>query len=499
METARQQTEAGVSFAVWRVIHILTYQDFQVALAQNELLPFLSQAIAEHRRSDAYKTAVVADAYERQQNTGISEVVRKIYTAAGVPMEDFTAANNKLASNFFHRLNTQRVTYSLGNGVTFTNTREETTASGALRTVDATKALFSVDFDTVLSRIGMAACEHGAAYGFLNREGNRYRVHFFPLTQFVPLIDENDGALKAGIRFWSLDWGKRPVLAVLYELDGYTKYTSREGTTGTDFVELEPKRPYTLIINSTEAGGREIVGGENYAALPIVPLYGNEQHQSTLIGLKGQIDSYDMIQSGFANDLEDCAQVYWLIGDADGMTTEELDAFRDRLRTHHIAVADMNNSSVTPYTQDIPYQAREAFLAQIERAMYRDFGAFNPSDISAGQKTATEIQSAYQPMDEEADAFEYQVIEFVQQLLRLIGVEDTPQFKRNRISNQMEQVEMVISEANYLDDETVLDLLPNITPEMKSAILARRDAQNAERLEIEPETPREGPEQQEDT
>ena len=35
---------------------------------------------------------------------------------------------------------------------------------------------------------------------------------------------------------------------------------------------------------------------------------------------------------------------------------------------------------------------------------------------------------------------------------------------------------MVIAEANYLDDETVLDLLPNITPEMKDAILSRKDA-----------------------
>jgi polyribonucleotide nucleotidyltransferase len=94
-------------------------------------------------------------------------------------------------------------------------------------------------------------------------------------------------------------------------------------------------------------------------------------------------------------------------------------------------------------------------------------------------------------MDEEADAFEYQIIEFVQQILALQGIDDTPQFKRNRIANQAEQIEMVIAEANYLDDETVLDLLPNITPEMKDTILARKDAEYAARLEDEAESAQE--------
>ena len=35
---------------------------------------------------------------------------------------------------------------------------------------------------------------------------------------------------------------------------------------------------------------------------------------------------------------------------------------------------------------------------------------------------------------------------------------------------------MVMEEAQYLDDETVLELLPNITPEMVKKILEKRDA-----------------------
>ena len=42
-----------------------------------------------------------------------------------------------------------------------------------------------------------------------------------------------------------------------------------------------------------------------------------------------------------------------------------------------------------------------------------------------------------------------------------------------------EQVEAVLMEAKYLDDETVLELLPNITVDMRRGILERRRAREA--------------------
>ena len=85
-------------------------------------------------------------------------------------------------------------------------------------------------------------------------------------------------------------------------------------------------------------------------------------------------------------------------------------------------------------------------------------------------------------MDENADDFEYQIIECVQQILALVGIEDTPIFKRNRISNQKEQTEMVISSSDYLDEETVLQKLPFITPDEVQKILLRRDSEDKDRM-----------------
>ena len=445
-----------------------TFQDFQTAVEKGRLITFIRDAITDHRNSDQFKIAEDADEYDAQRNTTINDMVRRIYSLTGKPMEDFTASNNRIASNFFRRLVTQRCTYSLGNGLTYD--------------VEGTAEKLGDKFDTDLYQIAYNALKHGVSFGFWNVD----RLHGFPLTEFVPLFDESDGSLRAGIRFWSLDWKQKPVYAVLYEEDGYTKYRSK-GKSGLNLEETEPKRAYRQTVAHTEAGGDEIIGEDNYSALPIVPMWGNKQKQSVLVGMRAAIDSYDLIQSGFANDMTDCAQVYWLIGNALGMEDADVQKFMDRLRLTHVAVADTDNSTVTPYTQEPPYNAREAYLNRIANSIYRDFGAFNPEDVAAGAITATQINAAYQPMDEEADAFEYQVIEFVQQILALQGIEAMPQFKRNRISNQTEQVTNVIQEAQFLDDQTILELLPNITPDMIPEILARKDAQDSVRFEDETE------------
>lgn len=460
------------------MITILTYQDFIEATNRIE---FITRAINEHRASDEYKIAAAAELYDRQQNVTINATVKKIYTQAGIEVADPTASNNRIASNFFHRLLTQRVTYSLGNGVTFSDNKREDMQDGKSVTIDSTKEVLGNDFDTDLYHIAYDGEKAGKSFAFLNYDStDGYKLHEFKLTEFKPLPDEYDGTIRAGIRFWSLDWNKKPVTVVLYEEDGYTTYRTREGSKGLDLVEYEPKRAYKIIVQHTEAAGDVIIGEENYSALPIVPFYGKNKI-SALVGMQAAIDSYDLIQSGFANDLTDCAQIYWLIGNALGMDDSDLAKFRDRLIYQHIGVFDSDNSSVTPYTQEIPYNARDAYLARIEKAIYRDFGAFKVEDISAGNVTATQIQAAYQAMDEEADDFEYRCIEFIRQILSLIGIDDTPIFKRNRISNQLEQVQMVMQEAQYLDDETLLNKLPNITPDEIQNILAKRDAQDAER------------------
>ena len=452
---------------------MLTYQDF-VEAGGADRGGFISEAIERHKSGKAYRTARMADAYDRQENTTINAYVQKVFDITGSKLVDFTASNNKIASNFFHRLNTQRTMYSLGQGVSFIDVDE-------VGKEDKTKERLGRHFDHDLRTLAYDALIHGVCFGFWNLD----RMFVFPLTEFVPLWDEYDGTLKAGIRFWRID-GSRPMQAVLYEADGYTRYQGRRdagGAAGGRLDVVEGKRPYIEKTSYTPADGVErVVGGENYPALPVVPMWGSRLHQSTLVGMRQAIDSYDLIRSGFANDLTDCAQIYWLVSNAGGMGDRDLQRFLDRLKINHVALVDSDDgSNAQAYTREVPYAARQAYLQSIRDGIYEDFGALDVHTVAAGA-TNDHIDAAYQPMDEEASDFEYQVSEFVQRLLALMGIDDTPVFKRTRISNQREQVDMVLGEAQYLDYETVLRKLPNISPSEVAAIMQRREGEDQARM-----------------
>ena len=386
-----------------------------------------------------------------------------LYSDDGHRAIDTMASNHKLCSNFFNRLCTQRMAYSLGNGVTFAE--------------DSTKERLGIDFDTNLRSIGYYSIIHGVAFAFWNMT----HLHVFPVTEFAPLWDEQTSQLRGGVRFWQID-PKKPMIAILYEEDGYTRF---EGTSGmADFKIAEDKHAYKVTIRQAAADAEpEVISIDNYNGnLPIIPFWGSRLHQSAIVGIQSQIDAFDLIRSGFCNDLADCSEVYWIVSGTGGATDSDLAKFRDRLKFNHIAaVTDVGETPITPYSQPLPYEARKEFLNEIRNGIYEDFGALDVHAVAAGA-TNDHIDAAYQPMDENADDFEYQIISGVQAILRLIGVDDTPLFKRNRISNQKEMTEMIIMCVELLGRETALAKLPFVTPDEVNDILDRTEAEDAKRL-----------------
>lgn len=460
-----------------------TFQDLQ---STDDLSAFIGSSIDRHRSSSMYRTAVAADMYDKQRNVTINEYVKTLYTLGGDKVRDPTSSTSRIASNFFNRLNTQRVMYSLGNGVSFMQPDED------LGRGDEVKDNLGEFFDHDITEAAYYALIHGVSYPFWNLD----RLHVFRLTEFVPFLDEHTGDLRAGIRFWRLegddmDGRRRPMSAVLYREEGYSMWREDSGEMrpldrSGEFSPTEELQPYKTTYTYTIAdGSTEVVGEDGYGALPIVPMYASRLKQSTLVGMREAIDSYDLIRSGFASDMEECAMIYWIVENAGGMTDEDLIKFRDTLKFQHIANADVSaGSSVKPFTQEVPYTARSEYLRMIRDGIYEDFGALDVHTVAAGA-TNDHIDAAYQPMDENAADFEYWVGTAIRQILALQGIDDAPVFKRNRVSNQREQVEMVMLEAPYLDQATVLRKLPNVDAEEVANIIGSVDSDDMARYSVE--------------
>ena len=463
---------------------MITYQDYERADNKTE---WLQQALVTYRNSDEFKKALDEQEYMAGRNTAIQQTVRVIYNMAGLPEPDFTASNMKIMDNTIHRLVTDRCSYSLGNGVSFSDRHREI-VDGKSVFVDPVKERLGNKFDRMLKRTAYWALSNGAAYLYahMGRKRQEWQYTLFKKTEFLALYDEETGDLRGGIRFWSIDWGKRPITAVLYLEEGYIKYKTRPDEFSLASLEhAEDLKPYIETVQTSEAFGEEVVGSESLTRLPIFPLYSGETRVSALDRLKDTIDATDMVLSGFVNDIHDIPQVYWLIAGAMGMTEADKRQLLDRLILQHMAVIDGENSSIQGYTQEIPYEAREKCLDRLRNKMYEKYGGFDVHTIEAGA-TNDHIDAGYWPMDEEADDFEYEVIDFVQAILEMMGVTEntTPIFKRNRVSNQKEQTDMVVSAANWLDDQTILEKLPFISVDEVDDILARKDGESLDRFDM---------------
>lgn len=451
---------------------MITYQDLlRIPNDDAKRAEFVRKVIDNHKSSDLYETARIADEYDRCQNTTIMTYQKMVTMVTGEVVPDPFSATHRCATNFFNVFITQLNQHLLGNGADWKGEDPEKLGK---------------DFDFKLQKAGKYALSGGVSFGFFNLD----HVDVFSVLEYAPLYDEEDGAMKAGVRFWQVD-DQKPLRATFYELDGYTNYMwynkkdpSDKWTHIGKNVYMQPKQPYIIHTMTSEADGTEIYAQENYPTFPIVPLWGNPHHQSEIVGLREKIDAYDFILNGFEDDLDN-AQLYWIIKGAGGMDDPSLMQFLDRLRMVK-AVAPAEGQDVTPVSVNIPVEAREKLLDRIERQLYKDAMILNPDDIAGGAATATQIKAAYERQNNKADQFEYCVLDFIDGICAVAGIENDATFTRSLIVNTQEEVTTVIASAQYLDSEYVTRKILTLLGDGDQAedVLRRMAAEDQERLNI---------------
>lgn len=443
-----------------------TYQDLQEAITKGTLGEFLRSAVREHQSSKAYKDAVDGMAYYNKHNITIEKFQKFLFTLSGNKTPDIWSSDYRLKTLMFRRLVLQEVGYICANGVSMDG-----------------KEKLGDDFDNKLQTAAKLALAQGVAFGYWNLD--HLEVFSFADTPgnpgFVPLLDEKTSKLMAGIRYWFRETGNKTLFrATLYELDGVSEWAA-EGSD--DAAMITAKRAYILKELRNDLGVVDVCD-ENYTRLPIATLYGNDTHESELVGLRGSIDCYDFIKSGFANQIDDTSGVYWILKNTGAMDDKDLAQFVQRMKSVKATMVDgSDGTAAEAHTLDVPVEARKTMLDILRRDLYEDAQMLDVAALAGAEKTATEISAAYQPQDNKCADFEYFLIDFIRQICAVAGINDPePTFTWNKVINQAETTSMVLSAAEYLDDETTLRHLPWILPEEVPEILKRRDEADLKRM-----------------
>jgi hypothetical protein len=318
---------------------------------------------------------------------------------------------------------------------------------------DSTRDKLKKNFDKVLLNIGNNALVDGVCWGFWDVEAGLVP---FRATEFFALPDERTGSPAVGVRFWQIDKDK-PLYISVYEKDGVTEYRYADNVISIN----EPKKAYITKMASDITGDRAI-GIEVHDVLPIFPLYANELRQSEIVGLKGWIDAYDFVASDLVDGITFIDGIYSLVKNYGG---NDLNDLVTEITERKIIRTDGVDSGADMKAIESPFMGKKESLEWLENRMQIDFMV--PSQISGRAATATEINLAREPLDFKADIFEMQVVDFVENILKLLGIEDVePKFNRRTTTNDTEITNNIVSMRGDLSLETALKLYPLVPDDM---------------------------------
>ena len=442
-------------------------------------MDFVVAAMNEHKSSAKVRTAQIAADYFSGMNTTIMNYNKFVYNLYGKAVPDIWSPNHKISCHYYRYFIIQEVLFLLGNGVSFTD--------------DATKERLGKDFDRKVTQAAIDALNGGEVYGFWNNDHVEVFALYDPVSKayFMPLKDEENGFVRAGIRFWQLADNK-PQRYTLYEEDGYTDYIKR---TGEEMEQLSPKKDYKQAKYSSKATGLiGIANDGNYPGFPIVPLY-NVGQKSELEGNQESIDALDLMMSGLVNNIDNAELVYWIIKNAGGMDDLDDQRFVERLKTMHVVHLE-GEEEVDAHQVSVPFEASDAAIEKLRSELFDNFMALDVKAIAGGANTATQIKASYEPLNSKTDLFELQVTDFINGILALAGIEDTPSYTRSMIVNKQEEVQNLLTAAEHLSEDYVTRKLLEILGDIDKVdeVMEQKLVDETSRYRNEPEEETDGTE-----
>ncbi len=449
---------------------MITYQDYEKSIREGKQGEFIFNSINDFKNSKEYQKMIEAEAYYNGDNTTILNRFPMVYLKDGM-VKDLARANNQVPTNFLEYIVTQEVSTLLSNG---------------LKTEDTIKKALGDDkFDIQLMNGSLRALIDGVNWGYCYIKDNEFKVAIWRGTEFIPLFDERTGDLKAGIRFYQIDSNK-PIYIEFYEEDGITEYKIEKDKLNNNSkpIMIQDKRPYlTKILKS--AITTTIAGAKNWSKLPIFPLYANEKKKSVFTtSFKAKNDLYDIIFSDFGNTLEDSRDVFWVLKNYQGEDINEF--YRDYKEYKAIKVDD--EGEATPHTIEVPHQARETALKLIEQALYKEAMALDTSTLTGSSLNTTAIKSASDSLNKKVDKFEWQVVEFVSNIINLYlefmnkELEYQIKFNRSGLMNDTELIDNLVKLRDDLSDLTFYEQIPFIEDSQQE--IDRLEEQGLDKLEV---------------
>lgn len=440
-----------------------TYQDY-LSLPESERVDFIRKCIALYKGSAFYTYAVTAQTYFDGENEAIMTM-----PALEIQRKDGAAIKLQLAripSNIFKRNVMQLCNFELSEGINVDNAPID--------------SILGDNTDRKVLDGAMKAFVHGVSYAFVT--GKEIRKIFDALHMFT-LDDEWTSEPKIAVRFWQIKNASGVVdYFQIYDEQGVESYSCKSDST--PVLLFGGKQPYISIQRVDEATGAQTIGTRSIGALPIVPLWVNDDHVSELRpNIKEKIDWYDIIFSSNSVFTQQMAKIYWTINSTMGGNPEDIKTMVDELTHLGIAVNEEGGLNAKPEVMPSNVADRQATLKMIEDDIYKDFMALNFDTITGGSLTNVAINTASAMLRMRANDLYYYASVFIKKCLDLCGIPyESISMKEASISNDLETVQMIYMSRADLTLTKALQLNPMIESDEVDQLVKDLEAEQTANL-----------------
>ncbi|NCU30374.1 phage portal protein [Candidatus Saccharibacteria bacterium] len=301
-------------------------------------------------------------------------------------------------------------------------------------------------FLKTIRALDVEACNSGCAWlhWWLEKQDgkNAFKYASVPSDQVLPIIED------------SLELNFKRLIR-------YYKTTRQEGIVKEAYLRVEVwdalKCEYFLLPGDTEytsLGGSKDDGTllHNLGRIPFIMCPNNNRHQGNLKKYQGFIDAYDIVLSGYVNDVMDIQQVIYILENYAGT---DLGEFTKELKKYKTALVgndgiDGSKGDLRTLTIDIPVDARNALLETLKKQMYIAGQALSRDVVSVGNASGETLKFFYRDLDLKVGDKEVEFSVSFKELTRIIceilSIPITKDiritFTRNRISNDKETAEI---------------------------------------------------------
>lgn len=218
-------------------------------------------------------------------------------------------------------------------------------------------------------------------------------------------------------------------------------------------------------ICNTLTGNKEITNTykHNFDRVPFIPFSNNNINTSDLENIKGLIDTYDKVYSGFVNDLEDIQEIIFILTGYEG---ENLGEFLGNLKKYKTVKLDSDidvKGDLKTLTIDIPVEAREKLLTMTRKAIFEQGQGVDPEPGNFGNASGVALQYLYSLLELKAGLLETEFKLGLSELVRAIcdykGIacnSIVQTWTRTSIRNDLELSEIARNSKGLISDSTLI-------------------------------------------